>query len=58
MTEALRHALTIPDYLRSDEIERHYARVLLEQPEKGCAYSGEGFIDVDKIKRSDLVSAT
>jgi tetratricopeptide (TPR) repeat protein len=55
--EALRYALTIPTYLRSDRIERHYARILMNQPEKACAYSGEGFIDVNKIKRSDLVRA-
>jgi len=56
--EALKYALTIPTYLRTDEIERYYAKVLVDQPEKGCAYSGEGFIDVNKVKRSDLVSAT
>jgi hypothetical protein len=45
----LRVAMGLPDYLRTDAVDRAHAQVLLGAPEKACGYSRDGFIDVDAL---------
>ncbi|MEE3326497.1 MAG: hypothetical protein VX252_04135, partial [Myxococcota bacterium] len=45
----LRIAMELPDYLRTDAVDREHAQVLLGAPEKACGYSRDGFIDVDAL---------
>jgi hypothetical protein len=47
--KVLRTAMGLPDYLRTDAVDREHAQVLLGAPEKACGYSRDGFIDVDAL---------
>jgi len=47
--KVLRIAMGLPDYLRTDAVDREHAQVLLGAPEKACGYSRDGFIDVDAL---------
>jgi tetratricopeptide (TPR) repeat protein len=46
----LRDALALEPRLESDPQDLALARVLLQEPEKSCGYSREGFVDLDDVK--------
>ena len=47
----LRDARDLPDYLRTDAIDKAHAVILLDAPEKACGFSRDGFIDLDEVKK-------
>ncbi len=47
----LRKAIELPHVLPTDGIDQEYARILLQRPGQACAFSRDGFIDVEAAGR-------
>lgn len=47
---ALREAMTIPHFQSTDAVDIENARILMEQPERACGYSRDGWINLDEAK--------
>ena len=48
----LEKAVSLPPKLPSDEIDQHYARLLLDDPSGACGFTRSGFLDVEEMGRS------
>ena len=48
----LEQAIALPPKLPSDEIDQHYARLLLEDSSGACGFTRGGFLDVEEMGRS------
>ena len=49
--QVLRAARDLPEYLRTDPIDKAHALILLDAPDKACGFSRDGFIDLDEVKK-------
>ena len=47
----LERALELPPAEHSDEIDQHYARLLIEDPSQSCGFTRDGFLDVEAMGR-------
>ena len=43
----LRRAMDLQDFESTDGFDRAHARVLIDQPERACSYSRDGWIDLE-----------
>jgi hypothetical protein len=45
----LREAMALEQLMSSDGLEKENAQILIDEPEKACGYSRDGFVDVDEV---------
>jgi tetratricopeptide (TPR) repeat protein len=47
--QVLLHSQELTPFLETDGIDLAYAQILLQQPEKACAYARDGFVDLEQV---------
>ena len=47
----LRDTMALEEVMSTDGLEKQNAQILIDEPEKACGYSRDGFVDVDAAAR-------